>query len=43
MQKKNTIDENSIKLEDDTTRETEEINTNEKLEDKPKPKENINY
>ena len=33
-----TVEENIIKLEDDTTRETDEIKTHEKLEDKPKPK-----
>ena len=42
MLKKNTIEEHIIKLEDDTTRETYDINTNEELDDEPKPKGNKN-
>ena len=38
VEENDTIEEHNIKLEDDTIRETEEINTTEKLEDKPKPK-----
>ena len=38
VEEKETIEEHNIKLEDDTTRETDEINTTEKLEDKPKSK-----
>ena len=35
------VEENIIKHEDDLTREKDEIYTNEKIEDKPKPKGNI--
>ena len=38
VEEKYTVEEHNIKLEDDTIRETEEINTTEKLEDKPKSK-----
>ena len=38
VEEKETIEEHNIKLEDDITREAEEIQTTEKLEDKPKSK-----
>ena len=38
VEEKDTVEEHNIKLEDDTIRETDEIHTNEKLEDKPKSK-----
>ena len=38
IEEKDTVEETNIKLEDDTIREIEEINTTEKLEDKPKSK-----
>ena len=38
VEENDTFEEHNIKLEDDTIRETEEINTTEKLEDKPKSK-----
>ena len=40
--KKHTVEEHSVKLEDDVTSETYEINTDEQVEDKPKPKGNHN-
>ena len=36
-----TVEEHIIKVEYDTIRDTDEINTNDKLEDKPEPKGNL--
>ena len=40
---KDIVEEHIVQLEDDITRETDESNTTETLDDKPKPKGNINY
>ena len=38
VEEKDTVEEDIIKVEDDILREQDEINTTEKVEDKPKPK-----